>query len=61
MNPWRWRHMTETFIKAGMIKNDQFLQDFSYEADPIADKKKLLKYIKFAVGILRTVTDAENW
>jgi len=51
MNPWRWRHMTETFIKAGMVENDKFLQDFSYEVDPIADKEKLLRYIKIAVGI----------
>ena len=51
MNPWRWRHMTEAFIKAGMVKNDQFLQDFSYEADPIADKEKLLYYFKIAIGI----------
>jgi len=47
MNPWRWRHMTETFIKAGMVKNDQFLQDFSYEADPIADKKSCSNILNF--------------
>jgi diguanylate cyclase (GGDEF)-like protein/PAS domain S-box-containing protein len=51
MNPWRWRHMTETFIKAGMVKDDKFLQDFSYEDNPLADKKKLLQYINIAVGI----------
>ena len=51
MNPWRWRHMTETFIKAGMVENDKFLHGFIYEADPIADKEKLLRYIKIAVGI----------
>jgi diguanylate cyclase (GGDEF)-like protein/PAS domain S-box-containing protein len=51
MNPWRWRHMTETFIKAGMVENDKFFQGFSYESDPKADKEKLLRYIKIAVGI----------
>jgi len=51
MNPWRWRHMAETFIKAGMVENDKFLQDFSYDPDPKADKEKLLKYIRIAVTI----------
>lgn len=51
MNPWRWRHMTETFIKAGMVQNDDFLQNFSYEANPIADKEILLQYLKINLGI----------
>ncbi|WP_235187671.1 ABC transporter substrate-binding protein [Methylobacter tundripaludum] len=51
MNPWRWRHMAETFIKAGMVENDKFLQNFSYDPDPKADKEKLLKYIRIAVTI----------
>ncbi len=51
MNPWRWRHMAETFIKAGMVENDKFLQGFSYEPDPKADKEKLLRYVKIAVTI----------
>jgi len=52
MNPWRWRHMAETFIKAGMVENDNFLQNFSYDPDPKADKEKLLKYIKIAAIII---------
>ncbi|MDO9168806.1 MAG: EAL domain-containing protein [Methylobacter sp.] len=51
MNPWRWRHMAETFIEAGMVENDQFLQGFSYDSDPKADQKKLLQYVKIAVVI----------
>jgi len=51
MNPWRWRHMAETFIKAGMVENDNFLQNFSYDPDPKADREKLLKYIRIAVTI----------
>jgi diguanylate cyclase (GGDEF)-like protein/PAS domain S-box-containing protein len=52
MNPWRWRHMAETFVKAGMVENDQFLQGFSYDPDPKADQEKLLQYIKIAVVII---------
>ncbi|WP_241674698.1 ABC transporter substrate-binding protein [Candidatus Methylobacter oryzae] len=51
MNPWRWRHMAETFINAGMVENDKFLQNFSYDPDPKADNEKLLKYIKIAALI----------
>ncbi|MGZ4955174.1 MAG: EAL domain-containing protein, partial [Methylobacter sp.] len=51
MNPWRWRHMTETFIKAGMVKDDKFLQNFSHDPDPKADQEKLLRYIKIAAVI----------
>ncbi|MDI1279734.1 PAS domain-containing protein, partial [Methylobacter sp.] len=51
MNPWRWRHMAETFIKAGMVENDNFLQNSSYDPAPKADKEKLLKYIRIAVTI----------
>ncbi|MDP1665043.1 MAG: PAS domain S-box protein, partial [Methylobacter sp.] len=51
MNPWRWRHMAETFIKAGMVENGKFLQGFSYDPDPKADKEKLLQYVKIAAVI----------
>lgn len=51
MNPWRWRHMAETFVKAGMVENDKLLQDFSYDPDPKADQDKLRQYIKIAAVI----------
>jgi diguanylate cyclase (GGDEF)-like protein/PAS domain S-box-containing protein len=50
MNPWRWRHMAETFVKAGMVENDRFLQGFIYN-DPKAEQEKLLQYIKIAIII----------
>lgn len=50
MNHWRWRHMAEIFIKAGMVENDNFLQDFSYDPDSRADQEKLLRYINISVG-----------
>jgi diguanylate cyclase (GGDEF)-like protein/PAS domain S-box-containing protein len=51
MNPWRWRHMTETFIKAGMVENDKFLQDFSYDPDQ-ASQEQLLGTVKISVGLV---------
>ncbi|MBW3698332.1 EAL domain-containing protein [Vibrio sp. T187] len=33
MNPERWQHMADTFIKAGLIEDDQYLDGFIYESD----------------------------
>ncbi|MGZ5044988.1 MAG: ABC transporter substrate-binding protein [Methylobacter sp.] len=52
MNPWRWRHMAETFINAGMVENDKLLQGFSYDPDPKADQEKLLKYVKIGIVVI---------
>ncbi len=54
MNPWRWKHIADTFIKAGMVENDRLLQGFIYDPDPIADKKVLMKYAKFS-GIVAII------
>ncbi|MBL6986876.1 MAG: EAL domain-containing protein [Methylobacter sp.] len=51
MNPWRWRHMAETFIQAGMVENDNFLQDFSYAPDLKVDKGRLIRYIEIIIAI----------
>ncbi len=52
MNPWRWRRMAETFIKAGMVENDKFLQGFSYDPEPKYDREKLLRYIEIALTVM---------
>ena len=51
MNPWRWRHMAETFINAGMVESDDFLQGFSYDPNPAADNERLIYYLTIAVAI----------
>ena len=50
MNPWRWRRMAETFVQAGMVKNDDLLQGFIYRPNAI-DKEKLLNYLKVVIVI----------
>ncbi|PKM10448.1 MAG: hypothetical protein CVV13_13070, partial [Gammaproteobacteria bacterium HGW-Gammaproteobacteria-3] len=30
MNPWRWKHMAQTFVNAGMVNDDAHLQGFRY-------------------------------
>ena len=50
MNPWRWRHMAETFVLAGMVENNHLLQGFIYKPNAV-DKEKLLNYLKVMVVI----------
>lgn len=51
MNPWRWRHMAETFVKAGMIDNDDFLQGFSYDPVVAENNEKQNYYLSIAAVI----------
>jgi len=51
MNPWRWRHMAETFVKAGMVENDHLLQGFIYAPNTGIAKEKLINYLKVTVVI----------
>lgn len=51
MNPWRWRYMAETFVQAGMVKNDHLLQGFIYSPNTAIDKEKLKNYLEVAVVI----------
>ncbi len=56
MNPWRWRHMAETFVKAGMVKNDRLLQGFIYTPNTGIDKEKLINYLKIVVVLTITIS-----
>jgi len=51
MNPWRWRRMAETFVKAAMVDNDDFLQGFSYDPGVAADNEKL-KYCLSVAAVI---------
>ena len=51
MNPWRWRHMAEMFVKAGMVENDHWLQGFIYTQNTGIAKEKLINYLKITVVI----------
>ena len=51
MNPWRWRHMAETFVRAGMADDDHLLPGFVYTPNTGIAKEKLVKYLKVTVVI----------
>lgn len=54
MNPWRWQYMAETFVQAGLVKNDRLLQGFIYTPAMETGKEKLIYYLKVSVVIAIT-------
>jgi diguanylate cyclase (GGDEF)-like protein len=40
MNPWRWQHMAETFIDAGMVNKTDLLEGFDYQHMTALKQKK---------------------
>ena len=51
MNPWRWRHMAETFVQAGMVESDHLLSGFIYTPNTDIVKERLIHYLKVTVVI----------
>lgn len=51
MNPWRWKHMADTFFDAGMLENlDQF-DGFIYQPGSKLTREELMKYLKISASI----------
>ena len=48
MNPGRWQHMADTFVKAGMVGKDYKLDGFIYDPD---SSKELLKMRKTIINV----------
>ncbi len=58
MNPARWQTMAETFLKAGMVNQDQVnerLPDFMYDSYIKLDKEQLQSYLIVAAAAVSTV------
>ncbi len=51
MNPGRWKHIGDTFVKLGMLKPDYSLKGFIYEPNPEPD----YKWIYWTLGIIGTI------
>ena len=51
MNPWRWQHMAETFVQAGMVENDHLLRGFIYTPESGINKEKLSQYLKVTATV----------
>jgi diguanylate cyclase (GGDEF)-like protein/PAS domain S-box-containing protein len=47
INPWRIKFMADTFVQAGMVHNDDLLENFIYSAE--ATKEHLKHYLKIMV------------
>ncbi len=51
MNPGRWQHIGDTFVKLGMLKPDYSLKGFMYDPNPKPD----YKWIYWTIGIIGVV------
>lgn len=54
MNPWRWRHMAETFVQTGMVANNQLLAGLVYPLNADIDKQNLMRYF-MATGVVLVI------
>lgn len=45
MNPGRWQHIADTYVKLGQMQSDYSLEGFMYDPSPVADIKKLKRYL----------------
>ena len=51
MNPGRWEHMADTFVKVGMVRDKRWLDGFLYQPDPHAELAKSHRRLWLASGI----------
>ncbi len=51
MNPWRWKHMADTFLDAGMLENLDQLDGFIYQPDSKIARDELMNYLKISASI----------
>jgi diguanylate cyclase (GGDEF)-like protein/PAS domain S-box-containing protein len=47
INPWRLKHMANTFVQAGMVQNDALLDGFFYASD--MNQERLNRYLKIMI------------
>jgi diguanylate cyclase (GGDEF)-like protein/PAS domain S-box-containing protein len=52
MNDERWHHMAHTFIKAGVVEDDRYLEGFVYDPNPSAAPKWLVPALLAALALL---------
>ncbi len=51
MNPGRWKHIGDTFVKLGMLKPDYSLDGFMYDPNPEPD----YKWVYWTIGIIAAI------
>lgn len=52
MNPGRWKHIGDTFVKIGMLAPDYSLDGFIYDPNPPSNGKKIKHLFMIWVGVL---------
>ncbi len=49
MNPWRWKHMADTFVESAMANDTSRLKGFVYQLDNPEQRKQLKRYLHMAI------------
>lgn len=52
MNPWRWKHMAETFVESDMANDTSRLKGFVYQLNNSEERKQLKRYLRMVLFFL---------
>ncbi len=56
MNPGRWKHIGDTFVKLGMLQPDYSLDGFLYDPNLPSNYQKTIRLTKILVGVLAVIS-----
>ncbi len=52
MNPGRWRHIADTFVKLGMVDSGYSLEGFIHDPDPGPDVKEIRRFVSTLILVV---------
>jgi diguanylate cyclase (GGDEF)-like protein/PAS domain S-box-containing protein len=61
MNPWRWQHMAETFVKAGLVASTKRLDGFVYDASPRSLPTWVMPLLGGALALIIAISVAASY
>ena len=51
MHEGRWRHIADTYVRLGRLKEDYSLDGFLYDPQPVGELQQLRRYLQAAAGV----------
>lgn len=56
MNPGRWKHIGDTFVKLGMLAPDYSLAGFLYDPDPQPDPARMMRLVWILLAVVASIS-----
>ena len=56
MNPGRWKHIGDTFVKLGMLDPDYSIDGFLYDPNPQSDFTKVMRTVWILLSVITAIT-----